>query len=236
MLVIKPISVTDLGWSINHVKPLLSSCLKSLYFFNFALGEGGCSPAANPHPTPGAPECFTEPVNQQCLIRTKGSISSTLSLSPHPLIFPKFMLVVQTPLSTGQVKTRFSWRCLQTCNDLLSFFLNYHIFCRFYSCQECNLLSKTNSYVCKLLLCLEKSLQQNLICIYDAPTCSIGTWYKCCTQTHHVPVIFPSWLKIVCQLETITSWDKDGTASCHWVSHGPYSQYNTRQWPLIWVK
>ena len=115
------------------------------------------------------------------------------------------MVAVQTLLSTGQVKTRFSWRCLQTSNDLLSFFLTYHIFCRFYSCQECNLLSKTNSYVCKLLLCLEKSLQQNLICIYDAPSCSIGTWYKSCTQTHHVPVIFPSWLKIVCQLDNLVS-------------------------------
>ena len=50
LLLIKPISVTDLGWSIYHVKPLLSLCLQNLCFLNFALVEGGCSPAASPPP------------------------------------------------------------------------------------------------------------------------------------------------------------------------------------------
>ena len=184
-------------------------------FFQFRFGRGGLQSSRNP--TLGAPMCFTEPVNQQCLIRIKGSISSTLSLSLSLSFpsssFPQFMLVVQTLLSTGQVTTRFSCRCLQSSTDLVSFFLNYHIFCTFYSCQEYNLLSKTNSCVCKLLLCLEKSYQQNFIWIYDACSC-ISTWYKCCTQTHHVPVIFQSWLKTVFQLQMITSWENGGTAGC----------------------
>ena len=142
------------------------------------------------------------------------------------------MLAVQTLLSTSQVKQDFLGDVCKLALNWYHFFLNYDIFCRFYSCQECNLLSKTNSFVCKLLLCLEKSLQQNFIWIYDVPSCSISTWYKYCTETLDVPVVFPSWLNIVCQLQMITtSWEKGGTASCHWVSQVPYSQYDTRQWP-----
>ena len=93
---------------------------KTLFFFPISPWEGWrvlqtCSNTPTPLVTP---MCFTDPLNQKCLVRIKGSISSTVSLS-FPSSFPKFMLVVQPLLSTCQVKTRFSWRCLQTSTDLL---------------------------------------------------------------------------------------------------------------------
>jgi len=43
----QPISVTDSVWSVNHVKPFISSCLQNLRFLNFALGRG-CGPGSPP--------------------------------------------------------------------------------------------------------------------------------------------------------------------------------------------
>ena len=91
-------------------------------------------------------------------------VLATHSIRQFPLHFPSraspcaitFQLEsTDTPINWSS-KPRFSWRCLQISTDLVSFFLNYHVFCRFYSCQEYNLLSKTNSCVCKLLVALAK--------------------------------------------------------------------------------
>jgi hypothetical protein len=47
-----PIAVADLGWSVDHTKPLIRSCLQNLCSLNFTLGGrgggGGCNPAAPP--------------------------------------------------------------------------------------------------------------------------------------------------------------------------------------------
>ena len=306
--------MTDLGQSINHIKPLLSSCLQNLCFLTFIWQRGAAAQLLRPQ---GTPMCFTETVNQKCLIRISGSFFYSMSFFPS---FPKFMLVVDcvwnvmahpqkshfifrrnrrvhlnrrrhhfsrllaaevcasavamldTPCSevvwrvlathcirqfplhfpsraslcaiTFQLdptdtpinwssKPRFSWRCLQISTDLVSFFPQFPRF------LQILFLSRIQSVVQNQFMCLQfaccackKSLQQNFIWIYDAPSCSISTWCKRCTETHHVPVIFPSWLKIMCQLQMLTTlWEKGCTASCHSVSHGPHSQYNTRQWP-----
>jgi hypothetical protein len=65
----QPISVGDLVWSINHVKPLISLCLQNLCFLNFALGWG-LQPSSHPL------GCINE--------------------SKHPLLLPKKQLIIMT--------------------------------------------------------------------------------------------------------------------------------------------
>ena len=99
ILIIKQISVSNLGWSINNVKTFATIMPKNTVFFQFHFGRGGLQSSS----PPGAPMCFTKPVNQKCFKRIKGCMSSTLSLSPPPpSFFPKFMLVVQTLLKLKQ--------------------------------------------------------------------------------------------------------------------------------------
>jgi len=54
----QPISVADLGQSVNHVQHLIPSCLQNLCFVNFALGSECCRPEALP--PFGAPMFFTQ--------------------------------------------------------------------------------------------------------------------------------------------------------------------------------
>jgi predicted transcriptional regulator len=42
----QPISVADLGYSVNHVKSLISPCLQNLISFFISLGGGGGEAAA----------------------------------------------------------------------------------------------------------------------------------------------------------------------------------------------
>ena len=83
ILIIKQISVSNLGWSINNVKTFATIMPKNTVFFQFHFGRGGLQSSS----PPGAPMCFTKPVNQKCFKRIKGCMSSTLSLSPPPPYF-----------------------------------------------------------------------------------------------------------------------------------------------------
>jgi hypothetical protein len=86
ILIIKQISVTNLGWSINNVKTFAIIMPKNSVFYKFCFGRGGLQPSS----PLGAPMCLIEPVNQKCLIRIKCSMSSTLYLCllpPPPQLF-----------------------------------------------------------------------------------------------------------------------------------------------------
>jgi hypothetical protein len=71
--------VADLGWSVHHAIPLISSCLQDLCFFKFGFGREVCSPAAflqSPPPPGCANDLSKGTVIIQSTVRTCGAGTS----------------------------------------------------------------------------------------------------------------------------------------------------------------
>jgi hypothetical protein len=156
-------------------------------------------PSSNCPKLLGVQMCFTQPVNQQCLIRIKGNISSTLSLS-----LSLFLSLSLSPPHLFQNSCRwYRLSCLlvKLKQDFLAEFyklaLTWYLFSSITTFSAGSIPVK-NAICCPkpIAVVLGKNYQQNFVWIYDSRSC-ISTLYKCCIQTHHVPLIFQSWLKIV---------------------------------------
>jgi hypothetical protein len=106
--------VADVGWSVNHVRLLISLCLQNLCFFKFRFGHGSHSPAA---PYPWVPQWATTAYFESFPIRhvqfsfIPNTVNIFFSLK-HPEIWsPRNLLFSGNPgeFPWGKATAAWSW-------------------------------------------------------------------------------------------------------------------------------